>query len=147
EEDLHRILHRHHCGDWGDLGEGDKRANEAALEGDERILSRYDLECGSFYIITEANRSVTTVMGVEGLRANPFFSAPPPRLTPHPGGLEFEEALIDVDGLDVIARAGAFPAFSARRDASAREPGVSSGDSTMTSSPSTVTVMRDSEGR
>lgn len=65
EEDLHRILHRHHCGDWGDLGEGDKRANEEALEGDGRILSRYDLECGSFYIITEANRSVTTVMGVE----------------------------------------------------------------------------------
>jgi len=65
EEDLHRILHRHHCGDWGDLGDGDKQANEGALRSDERILSRYDLECGSFYIITEADRSMTTVMGVE----------------------------------------------------------------------------------
>jgi hypothetical protein len=52
EEDLHRILHRHHCGDWGDLGDGDKRANEEALRSDERILSRYDLECGSFCIVT-----------------------------------------------------------------------------------------------
>jgi len=42
EEDLHRILHRHHCGDWGDLGDGDKRANEEALRSDERILSRYE---------------------------------------------------------------------------------------------------------
>lgn len=65
EEDLHRIIHRHHCGDWGDLGDGDKQANEEALQSDERILSRYDLECGSFYIITEADRSMTTVMGVE----------------------------------------------------------------------------------
>jgi hypothetical protein len=65
EEDLHRILHRHHCGDWGDLGDGDKRANEEAIQTDERILSRYDLECCSFYIVTEADRSMTTVMGVE----------------------------------------------------------------------------------
>ena len=65
EDALLQSLHRHHCGDWGDLGEGDKQANEEALQTDERILSRYDLECGSFYIITEADRSVTTVMGVE----------------------------------------------------------------------------------
>lgn len=65
EDALLQILHRHNCGDWGDLGEGDKRANEEALRSDERILSRYDLECGSFYIITEADRSMTTVMGVE----------------------------------------------------------------------------------
>ena len=65
EDALLQILHRHHCGGWGDLGEGDKRANEEALQSDERILSRYDLECGSFYIVTEAVRSVTTVMSVE----------------------------------------------------------------------------------
>ena len=28
EDALLQILHRHHCGDWGDLGEGDKQANE-----------------------------------------------------------------------------------------------------------------------
>ena len=64
-DEITKILHRHHCGDWGDLGEGDKQANEEALQSDERILSRYDLEAGSFYIVTEADRSMTTVMGVE----------------------------------------------------------------------------------
>jgi len=49
----------------GDLGEGDKQANEEALTRGERILSRYDLEAGSFYIVTEADRSMTTVMRVE----------------------------------------------------------------------------------
>jgi|GEM_PF-904661 len=78
EDALLQILHRYHCGDWGDLGEGDKRANEEALEGDERILSRYDLECGSFYIITEANCSVTTVMAVEEYRER-IHSCPLPR--------------------------------------------------------------------
>lgn len=65
EEALLQILHRHHCGDWGDLGEGVKQASEEALHTGERLLSRYDLECGSFYIVPEANRSLTTVMGVE----------------------------------------------------------------------------------
>ncbi len=65
EEALLLILHRHHCGDWGDLGEGDRQANEEALQSGERILSRYDVDCGSFYIVTEADRSSTTVMGIE----------------------------------------------------------------------------------
>jgi len=65
EDALLQILHRHHCGDWGDLGEEDKQANEDALAHGARILSRYDLECGSFYIVTEADRSLTTVMLVE----------------------------------------------------------------------------------
>ena len=64
-DEIMKIIHRHHCGDWGDLGEGDKQANEEALTHGERILSRYDLEAGSFYIVTEADRSMTTVMRVE----------------------------------------------------------------------------------
>lgn len=51
DETLLQILHRDRCVDWGDLVDGDKRANEAALQTDERILRRYNLECG-FYIIT-----------------------------------------------------------------------------------------------
>jgi hypothetical protein len=64
EEAMFQILHRHHCGDWGDLGDGDKQANEEAIQTEARILSRYDLESGSFYIVTEADRSSTTGMGV-----------------------------------------------------------------------------------
>ncbi len=56
------MLHRHHCGDWGDLGVDDKRANDLDLKDRGRLLSRYDIEAGSFYVITECDRSATTVM-------------------------------------------------------------------------------------
>lgn len=52
------LLARHAAGDWGDLGEDDKAANESAVTGDYRILSAY----GDFYIITEWDRSATTIL-------------------------------------------------------------------------------------
>jgi len=40
-------------GDYGDLDKADKQANERALDfGDDRLLSRYDLENGAIYIET-----------------------------------------------------------------------------------------------
>jgi hypothetical protein len=61
--DLARYLRRHHCGDWGDLDECDKQANEEALEDGLRILSHYKLEGGRrIYIITEADRSSTCIL-------------------------------------------------------------------------------------
>jgi hypothetical protein len=59
---IDRLLNRHHSGDWGDLGEGDKRANDLDLKEGGRLLGRYDIEAGSFYVITEWDRSMTTVM-------------------------------------------------------------------------------------
>ena len=59
---IDRLLNRHHCGDWGDLGEDDKRANDLDLKEGGRLLSRYDTEAGSFYVITEWDRSMTTLM-------------------------------------------------------------------------------------
>jgi hypothetical protein len=59
---IDRMLNRHHCGDWGDLGEDDKRPNDLDLKEGGRLLSRKDLEVGSFYVITESNRSTATVM-------------------------------------------------------------------------------------
>ena len=61
-DQIARILHRHHCGDWGELGEDDKRANDLDLKNGGRLLSRYDLEADSLYVITEWDRSATTVM-------------------------------------------------------------------------------------
>lgn len=55
-------LHRHHCGDWGDLCKDDKKANEDALKDGDRILSAYETSFGRIYIITEWDRSYTTVM-------------------------------------------------------------------------------------
>ncbi|WP_018988626.1 hypothetical protein [Aromatoleum toluclasticum] len=57
-------LRRHLSGDWGDLDEGDRRLNDAALEsGEDRLFSSYrvapDLK---LWIITEWDRSVTTLL-------------------------------------------------------------------------------------
>lgn len=54
---------RHFSGDWGDLDAEDKRANDRAVKTGERILSKYKLKNGkSIYIITEWDRSVTTLL-------------------------------------------------------------------------------------
>ena len=61
--DLATYMRRHHCGDWGDLCDGDKQANEDALIHGDRILSHYKLSGGKrIYIITEADRSSTCVL-------------------------------------------------------------------------------------
>lgn len=62
-EDLMYFLARHASGDWGDLSEQDQEANEDALKWDNRILSAYNTEDGTkIWVITEADRSVTTVL-------------------------------------------------------------------------------------
>ena len=61
--DLASYMRRHHCGDWGDLTEEDKKANEDALVHGDRILSHYKLGGGRrIYIITEADRSSTCIL-------------------------------------------------------------------------------------
>lgn len=56
-------IQKHQVGDWGDISKEDQNANDsAAIEG-SRILSSYRSNAGErFWIITEANRSVTTVL-------------------------------------------------------------------------------------
>ena len=64
--DLASYMHRHHCGDWGDLEAEDKQANEEALNDGTRILSCYQVGKGRrIYIITEADRSLTTALRTE----------------------------------------------------------------------------------
>lgn len=54
---------RHHGGDWGDLSDEDKDANEYALISGERILSAYRLSDEvKIWIITEADRSASTIL-------------------------------------------------------------------------------------
>ena len=56
-------LDRHQQGDWGDLCEEDKTENQLSLREGFRILSRYASKEGvRFWIITEADRTVTTVL-------------------------------------------------------------------------------------
>ncbi len=54
---------RHAFGDWGDLGDEDKRENEYSLDKYLRLLSAYKSDDGTkIWIITEADRSVTTIL-------------------------------------------------------------------------------------
>ncbi|MDT0632929.1 hypothetical protein [Rubrivirga litoralis] len=62
------LIHRHQSGDWGTVCADDARANDRALVVGSRVLSAYDLPStegragGRLWIITEADRSATTVL-------------------------------------------------------------------------------------
>jgi hypothetical protein len=56
------LLHRHVTGDWGDLDEEDKRENDLSVQKGFRILSAYGKGERKLWFITEANRSVTTIL-------------------------------------------------------------------------------------
>ncbi len=61
--DIHAALDRHAAGDWGELGDEDRLANEEALAFGERLLSAFETSAGvAFWVITERDRSVTTVL-------------------------------------------------------------------------------------
>ncbi len=65
--DFRPYIARHQAGDWGELDEFDKRQNRQALKEDLRILSAYNIpvaggETERIWIITEADRSITTVL-------------------------------------------------------------------------------------
>jgi hypothetical protein len=63
DDEVFRALARHQSGDWGDLDVEDKQENEVSLERHSRLLSAYHSCKGvKFWIITEADRSVTTVL-------------------------------------------------------------------------------------
>ena len=56
-------LDRHLKGDWGDVCNEDKRINNASLKDGLRLLSAYHTQDDlTFWIITEADRSATTVL-------------------------------------------------------------------------------------
>lgn len=62
-EDIQSALGRHVRGDWGDVCREDKDLNEMALLSGTRLLSSYQNQAGrKFWIITEADRSLTTVL-------------------------------------------------------------------------------------
>ena len=57
------FLRRHVAGDWGEISDDDVKENELSLEQGFRLLSRYETRKGErFWIITEADRSATTIL-------------------------------------------------------------------------------------
>lgn len=55
-------LARHQSGDFGTICAGDTAENMAAIKFGSRILSAYDVGRERLWIITEADRSVTTLL-------------------------------------------------------------------------------------
>ena len=62
-EEVQESLLRHAEGDWGDVCKEDWAQNDEALEHEARLLSSYRTKKGiRFWIITEWDRSVTTIL-------------------------------------------------------------------------------------
>ena len=68
---VQNCLDRHCRGDWGDLCDDDKQLNEDSLKAEKEggftdsLFSSYETDFGKIYIITECDRSVTTILTPE----------------------------------------------------------------------------------
>jgi len=58
-----QMIRRHGTGDWGELSAEDVTANAEALKDGDRLMSSYtDVFDFKVWVITEADRSVTTIL-------------------------------------------------------------------------------------
>ncbi len=61
--EVETALNRHVQGDWGNVSKDDRAQNEWALKNEARLMSVYESANGVvFWIITEADRSSTTIL-------------------------------------------------------------------------------------
>ena len=60
--DLLAHLARHEAGDWGNVDAHDAAANAEALDLGGRLVSSYETAAGTLWIITEADRTATTLL-------------------------------------------------------------------------------------
>ncbi len=56
------LLNRHQRGDWGNLDDEDYKANDLAIKQGSRLLSSYVFGTVNIWIITESDRSATTIL-------------------------------------------------------------------------------------
>jgi hypothetical protein len=56
------LFERHLKGDWGDVDREDWQANDQAVLDGDRILSSYTEDGVTLWVITEADRSATTIL-------------------------------------------------------------------------------------
>lgn len=61
-EEVLSAVSRHRQGDWGALCKEDCRRNNSALRNGGRLFSAYRYHDAEFWIITEADRSATTIL-------------------------------------------------------------------------------------
>lgn len=61
-KDVANAINRYVKCDWGSMDLEDIDSNDAAVESGDRILASYETCRGKIWIITEADRSYTTVL-------------------------------------------------------------------------------------
>jgi hypothetical protein len=61
-EEVMTAISRHASGNWGDLCPEDTLANDQAVHDGGRLFSAYGQGEERFWVITEADRSITTVL-------------------------------------------------------------------------------------
>lgn len=62
ELDVLEAIFQYRRRDWGATCEADSAMNDEALETGERIVAKYETCAGDIFIITEWDRSVTTIL-------------------------------------------------------------------------------------
>jgi len=56
------LLRKHMSGDWSEMDVEDQQSNREAVSNGSRIFSAYIIEGVKFWVITEADRSSTTIL-------------------------------------------------------------------------------------
>jgi hypothetical protein len=59
---IKHLLTRHVTGDWGDVDDEDKQTNNDGVDNGNRLVSSYTVSGEKVWIITEADRSTTTLL-------------------------------------------------------------------------------------
>jgi hypothetical protein len=69
KDELHRLnyspldlLRKHMSGDWSEMDKEDQQSNRDAITNGSRIYSAYTIQGTKFWVITEADRSATTIL-------------------------------------------------------------------------------------
>lgn len=62
-KEIYKAFNKYIAGDWGDTCEEDAELNNQAIaNNDDRIVAKYKTSKGNIFIITEWDRSYTTIM-------------------------------------------------------------------------------------
>jgi hypothetical protein len=56
------LLRRHMSGDWSEMDTDDQQSNREAISEGSRVFSAYTIQGTKFWVITEADRSSTTIL-------------------------------------------------------------------------------------
>lgn len=60
--EVQEALQQYTSGDWGQMSETDKEENDRAVSEGERVLAAYQTSKGKIWIITEWDRTATTIL-------------------------------------------------------------------------------------